>query len=426
MFTNNKRLFILLALAVFVLGACNLPNGNQTPTEGPGALYTAAAQTVAAQLTQAVGGQPPAGDGTPVPSQPVNTTQPPAATPTQPAPATAAPTNSPLPPTATPPPTATSIPPTATPVPIPCDRAAFVKDLSYPDNAEVAAGTTFEKKWRLKNNGSCTWTSGYALVFDHGDAMGGPASQQLTTQTVAPGQEIDVAVSLKAPSATGSYQGFWKLRNNAGVIFGLGQDGGSAFWVKVKVINPATPTPNANITYDFTKKAPDAEWRNATASLPWGDPADDSLGVAAYVNNVKLNNGKTYDQAIAAYPQHITDGIISGVFPNYTVQNGDHFKASLAFKANCGNANVKFTLKYREGSTDTLLGEWQKSCNDDLSNVNVDISGLQGRTVQFILIVSANGAFDDDRSIWLKRAHRTLEHFANRAANFRRRGCCVV
>ena len=34
-----------------------------------------------------------------------------------------------------------------------------------PDNTEIAAGTTFVKTWRLKNNGSCTWTSGYSRVF---------------------------------------------------------------------------------------------------------------------------------------------------------------------------------------------------------------------------------------------------------------------
>ena len=34
-----------------------------------------------------------------------------------------------------------------------------------------------------------------------GDAMGAPASQQLTTGTVAPGQSIDVSVNLTAPGA---------------------------------------------------------------------------------------------------------------------------------------------------------------------------------------------------------------------------------
>lgn len=102
--------------------------------------------------------------------------------------------------------------------------------------------------------------------------MGGPASAQLTTGTVAPGQLIDVSVTLKAPSTPGTYQGYWMLRNGAGAIFGIGGDARSPFWVKIKSINPATPTPSANVTFNFISKGPNAEWHNATAVLPWGDP----------------------------------------------------------------------------------------------------------------------------------------------------------
>jgi hypothetical protein len=74
------------------------------------------------------------------------------------------------PPTSTPPPTLTPIIPSLTPVvptstppptltPVPCDRAAFVADVTVPDGTNFAPGTTFVKTWRLKNNGSCTWTT---------------------------------------------------------------------------------------------------------------------------------------------------------------------------------------------------------------------------------------------------------------------------
>jgi hypothetical protein len=145
----------------------------------------------------------------------------------------------------------------------------------------------------LRNNGSCTWNSSYALVFDRGDSMGGPASAQLTTGTVAPGQLIDVSVTLKAPSTAGTYQGYWKLRNGAGVIFGIGADAGSPFWVKIKSINPITPTPSANVAFNFLSKASSAEWHNATTILPWGDPGEDSPGVAASLDS-KLEDSKTY------------------------------------------------------------------------------------------------------------------------------------
>ena len=105
-----------------------------------------------------------------------------------------------------------------------CDRGNFEEDITYPDNSLVQPGAEFIKTWRLKNTGTCTWDAGYAIVFDRGDALGGPPSAPLTSGTVPPGQTADVSLTLKAPTDPGTYQGFWKLRNPAGQVFGLGEN----------------------------------------------------------------------------------------------------------------------------------------------------------------------------------------------------------
>jgi hypothetical protein len=79
------------------------------------------------------------------------------------------------------------------------------------------------------------------LVFDHGDSMGGPASKPLTSGTVAPGQVVDISVDLTAPSSPDTYQGWWKIRNPTGIVFGVGTSGNVAFWVKI-VVAPETTT----------------------------------------------------------------------------------------------------------------------------------------------------------------------------------------
>jgi serine/threonine protein kinase len=123
---------------------------------------------------------------------------------------------------------------------IPCDWAAFVEDVSIPDSTELAPGEHFTKTWRLRNNGSCPWTSSYSMIFDQGDSMSGPASLQLTSGIVEPGQSIDVSVDLTAPNTPGTYKGFWKLRNGSGVVFGIGAAAKVAFWVEIVVSEPAT------------------------------------------------------------------------------------------------------------------------------------------------------------------------------------------
>jgi hypothetical protein len=195
---------IVLAAAL----ACSLPSVT-TPSVQLGDAQTLAAQTVGSFLTQNVTAGP-TGEGT----------QPPTET------FTAEPAN--VPATLTP----TVIPTSATAV---CNQASFVEDVSVPDGKSFQVSEHFTKTWRLKNVGSCAWTSGYQLVFDHGDKMSGPDSKQLTTGVVNPGQNIDVSVDLVAPSTAGTYKGYWMLREPGGAIFGLST---GAFWVDIKTVNP--------------------------------------------------------------------------------------------------------------------------------------------------------------------------------------------
>jgi hypothetical protein len=202
-----------------------------------------------------------------------------------------------------------------------------------PDNTQIAAGTTFVKTWRIKNNGSCTWTSGYALVFYSGDAMSGPASSTITNGTIPPGSTVDISVTLIAPTTPDTYKGNWRLRNAGGATFGIGANADQSFWVQIKSVAP-TPTPSPTsaytLSFDFIARGPDAAWRNATTNIPWGDPPEDSAGVEVNVANVKMEDGKTYPSLLATYPQHIADGRILGMYPSYTVQNNDHLRTCRA------------------------------------------------------------------------------------------------
>ena len=394
---KTLTLILIILFSALALAACNLPSGgNGSPTQDPNLIYTAAAMTVQAQLTQnAVGTPIVLPTQTPITFPPTNTPGvviPPTSVPL--------PTNTPPPP----PPTNTSVPATAY---VPCDRASFVSDVSFPDNSELAPGTTFVKTWRIRNNGSCTWTSSYALIFSSGDAMGGPASVQFTTGTVAPGATVDISVTLVAPQTPDTYRGEWKLRNAAGASFGIGDNADKTFWVQIKVVTPKTPTPtltatpNVNVTFDFITRGPDAQWRNGSSSLPWGDPPEDSPGVAVDLTNIKMENNKTYSRVLATYPQRIDDGLIRGMYPAYAVQSGDHFRATIGLRTGCEGGKVRFQLKYViAGGEEVLLGEWLEACEGNVVNVDLDLSFLSGKTVQFILIVKTEGSPDGDLSLW--------------------------
>ena len=141
--------------------------------------------------------------------------------------------------TTTPSPTVT-ITPTPTKI-IPCNKAAFVSDVTIPDGTWFSPGFQFTKVWRLRNAGTCTWTTGYSLVFHRGEQMGGLTSVSLPS-TVTPGQTVDVEIGLVAPSLTGSHRGDWMLSSSSGALFGAGANGTTPIWVAINVAGSTTIT----------------------------------------------------------------------------------------------------------------------------------------------------------------------------------------
>jgi hypothetical protein len=113
---------------------------------------------------------------------------------------------------------------------------------TIPDGTLFSAGTTFTKTWTLQNNGSCTWSTSYRLIFTTGDAMGAPAGGTTLPTAIGPGGTIVVSVTLTVPSDVRNYQGNFMLQNASGARFGIGNGADKAFWVNVTVGSTATAT----------------------------------------------------------------------------------------------------------------------------------------------------------------------------------------
>jgi len=199
-----KRLFIpasLFLLFSLLLSSClPAPVNAAQPTQTVSTLEAGVVQTVEANFAQQTATAP---TNTPTPTPTLTET------PT----ATATPTSTPTP---------TGVPATQAPIVqvAPCYSAAFIEDVSVPDGSEFSAGADFTKTWRLQNTGSCTWTTDFQVVFDHGDLLGAPSSFNLPN-TVFPGQTVDISADMTAPESAGTYEGFWRLETpSGGTVFG--------------------------------------------------------------------------------------------------------------------------------------------------------------------------------------------------------------
>jgi hypothetical protein len=217
----NRLTAAAMMASILLLGACNLRQGAEpAATLSPEQMIATAVQATAQFM------QPPPTNTPPPPTPVMPTLHPP--TPT-------------LVPTNTPTPTFT---------PVPCNRAEFVTDVTIPDGSDITAFDTFTKTWRLRNVGTCTWTSDYRVVFDHGDQMLAPDNAPITSGSVLPGSTVDVSVPMEAPGTPGTYKGYWRLRDAGGVLFGVGASGNVAFWVEIESISNLPAGPNFEVAFE--------------------------------------------------------------------------------------------------------------------------------------------------------------------------------
>ncbi len=157
---------------------------------------------------------------------------------------------SPLPPTAM---DATQAPPTAPPTGAAggnfCTASAQFVSETVPDGTIEQPGATFLKTWTIKNTGTCPWDTTWKFVFYSGDIMGG-AYVYPFPQPTAPGDTVNVPISLVAPTTNGQFTGYWKIQSPWGMTFG-DSDSGNPFWVQI-VVGSGTPGKGTASAYSIT------------------------------------------------------------------------------------------------------------------------------------------------------------------------------
>lgn len=218
-------------------------------------------------------------------------------------------------------PTATPIPPTpaevtttpATPTSPPtlisgssdpnCVKASLVAE-NPPDKTIFTPGEYFWKTWTLQNNGTCTWTTLYHLVFWDGDRLGSSLSYPLPDD-VSPGESINLSVYLQAPESGGTFTGFWRLKTPWESNFGVGQYD-SPISTSIVVNSSLTPASRktetvfgvTSVTYSIDRQcAPANTFYTITASMSSNGPVDIQFYWIQSDGNSDLTNKLTFTEA---------------------------------------------------------------------------------------------------------------------------------
>jgi hypothetical protein len=394
---NRRKIINALSLAslVIVQAAClSVPQPDSTATTDTRPLYTQAAKTIVAGITET--------------AQLTRSQQTGQETQTHEAVHTAMAqmTQEYLSPTAsspTPAPTVSSIPnvpveATLTPVPAQsaCDRANLIADVSVDQINWFYPGQNFLKTWQFQNVGACTWTPEYMLVMVSGDLRGSIAVP--LPDYVRPGQIVDLTVSLVSPVTPGSHTGYWMFRNARGEYFGVGSDGQSPIPLSILVIEPGPGQ-----AYDFIQGYCEAVWRTGAGIIPCEGNLNDVDGHVLVLNSLVLEDGTRPGPAIWAIPNDRSNGWISGSFPSTLIQAGDRFVARVGCLSDSPGCEVMFQVEYEtfDGAVETL-GRWREAYDGRSTSINVDLTPLAGQFVRFILTITVQNDLPlQSNAVWV-------------------------
>lgn len=284
--------------------------------------------------------------------------------------------------------------PTATSKPVICNWVGNVKDMTVPEGSIFPVDSQFTKVWRLKNIGSCDWTKNYSLVYQEGKKMSGAAIP--LPKRVAPGESIEIALPLKAPSNAGAFKGWWILADANGKTFGTGTKADTPLLVSIRVTDEVPP-----YSYDLSTNFTSATWKTDTTTLyPNGSPQG-YLNYVQYTNLFKMETGKLEDEP--AILVNVASGErVRGIYPSYLVQSGDRFIAEIGCVYGIKDCKMKIVLAYRVEGSDVRvdLGEWLE-VNDGVNTlITIDLSGLVGQEVKFILDMEAKSKSNINQVFW--------------------------
>ena len=222
------------------------------------------------------------------------------------------------------------------------DLVSFVADVTIPDNAQVTAGANFTKTWRLKNIGTATWT-GYTAIFTPAPNNGNPSvnlnsssASTVSVPTTAPGQTVDLSISMTAPSP-GTYYSYWQLRNASGTRFGL------QFYVKIRVVA------KQNVALGFgtqtgrsgTNDSPPAKYQTNN------DPVNTATGNYNYTSTDLRVPGRGMDIELSR-SYNSQDGVVGPFGPGWS-------HSFNIYLANIGTSSA--TVHYSDGKTLDYLNQ---------------------------------------------------------------------
>ena len=149
------------------------------------------------------------------------------------------------------------------------------------------------------------------------------------------------------------------------------------------------------LAYDFTEHLCEAHWTNSVDPNGLPCPGDFNNVGKGYVGLLSGSDAGL-DLAlpmILAFPAYENAGGIFGRYPKFTVETDDEFRVSLSCRSN-SNCYITFNLGYYDANgkyQEPFPAEFYRPTVEPPQNLVYSLKGLAGQTVEFVLVVRAEG-----------------------------------
>ncbi|GEM_PF-589658 len=164
----------------------------------------------------------------------------------------------------------------------------------------------------------------------------------------------------------------------------------------------AAPQPSAlDLVFDFTASAALAQWKSGAGPLPFPGASGDHRGYVLNLDALIQEDGTLGAPGLLTVPHNKYDGYIQGIYPEFTVQKGDRFQATVGCEYGAKNCYVTYRLDYiNAGGATKIFWSWKEKYEGRTYNADIDLSKLAGQKVRFVLTILATGSASEDRPLW--------------------------
>jgi uncharacterized protein YkwD len=260
------------------------------------------------------------------------------------------------------------------------DAATFVDDVTIPDYTHLDQRQTFTKTWRIKNSGTCAWTSSYSAVYSSGDHLG--VKNSIALSDTAPGATLDISTDMAAPASDGTYKIFYQLEDPAGKNMPI--DAGNTMWAIItvgKVVVNASPTALASLS---TPHAASSSGGTGTTDCVTQANASFVSQTLDLINNARSTNGLSAltlnTQLSSAAQLHSADMACSGILSHTGTDNSTPTSriAAAGFSASITRENIYAQPPQYGGNAQAAVDWWMSDQihRDAILNAQVTQVGI--------------------------------------------------